>query len=135
MNSKFLFWTPRVFTILLIFLLVVLSFDAFSGEDTLGEMILGFLIHNVPTILFIIVLALSWSRPKIGGVLFIFAGFLYMFFMRNSEDKLYEAIFGSLMLAGPVIICGILFLLDSKINKRGWFSTSFSIASIAQLLH
>lgn len=118
MNS-FLKWAPRILNILFILFLLMFSFDVFIEEYTVGEMIVGFLMHNIPTGVIALVLILSWKRPQIGGVVFIIVGLLYMFLMRNSEDVWYEAMGFSMILAGPAILTGILYLLDWRVKERG----------------
>ncbi len=119
MFGKIVTWTPRILSILVISLLFLLSFDMLLDEFTAWEKILGVLIQNVPTVVFGVILYLSWKRPWVGGIYYLAAGVFYLWLMRNSDDSLMEALLSSLGLAIPVFVTGILFILDWKMNKRG----------------
>lgn len=119
MYRKILLWAPRILSILFILLLLMLSFDVFFESDSFGDMLIGFFMHNIPTLVFIVVLYFSWRRPAVGGIFYILAGAFYLGLMRNSEDSFIQSLLFSMALAGPVFITGILYLIDWKVNKRG----------------
>jgi len=106
MAERLLYWIPRVFTILAILFMMMFSFDAFEGNEPLGKKIIGLLIHNIPVLILIIILAIAWKRELIGGFLFILAfiagGIFFKSFSGNAA---------SLIVIGPFFVTGCLFIL------------------------
>jgi hypothetical protein len=112
MMIKLLRWTPRVLSIFVILLLLVFSLDVFDGGP-LHLVLLGFLIHNIPTVILIGLTILSWKKPLFGAISFMFLGLVFIFFMviNQGQDSLYPI----LMIGLPLMIIGLLFLiLDLK---------------------
>ena len=99
-------WVARVLAIVSILVLMVFSLDVFEGEGSLMKKLTGFLVHNIPALILIIALILSWKYEIAGGLVFIasFAG-LGIFF------KSFSGNFGSLVIITPFLIIGILFIL------------------------
>src|SRR3989344_1376326 len=75
--NKFIFWTPRVLSILFIIFLALMSLDVLEGNYGFWRTILGLFMHNIPAIILLIVLIVSWKYEIIGGISFILAGILY----------------------------------------------------------
>lgn len=76
-------------------------FISLFALDSIGN-ILGFLIHLIPTIIVILLIAISTKNSKLGGVLFTY------FF--NTYDNIFSLLFISL----PLLVIGILLYLDEK---------------------
>lgn len=110
-SEKILFWLPRILSILYICFLALFSFDVLEMEgDWLGKMI-GFLIHNIPSIFLAIVLLLAWRCEWVGAIIFLFVGCLYIFFASLNAPNISMAIIWSLSIAGPAFLIGISFLI------------------------
>ena len=99
------YWLPRVIAILFIIFLTLFSFDVFSMEGTVMQKTLGFLIHNIPVFIFILLLFFSWKRERIGGTLFIVAAIFFTFFFHT-----YQRIDTFLLISFPLLLIGVLFL-------------------------
>ncbi|MDX9807074.1 MAG: hypothetical protein RBS87_00760 [Acholeplasma sp.] len=106
-------WSPRVLSILFTLFLSMFSFDIFEMAAPWYELLLGFLIHNIPSLILAIVIFLAWKRPLIGSIVFAAAGLFYailVFTNQGLEDWI------SVMIIGlPAIIVGILFFMDYKL--------------------
>ena len=115
--GKFIYWTPRILSIIFIFFLAFMSLDVFSSELSFWETVLGLFMHNIPTIILLVVLLISWKYEIVGGIAFILAGLLYIFlFMRNTFE--WSIVFGIAMISGTAFLIGILFLINwFKKNK------------------
>ncbi|MBK7627336.1 MAG: hypothetical protein IPJ16_09120 [Bacteroidales bacterium] len=113
MVSRLLYWIPRVFTILAIIFMMIFSLDAFEGNEPLGKRLIGFLIHNIPVFILIIILVIAWKRELIGGVLFILAfiagGIFFKSFSGNAA---------SLIVIGPFFVTGVLFILHHLFYRK-----------------
>jgi hypothetical protein len=113
MSKSKLLWIPRTLTIVFIVFLSVFSLDVFSDEGLLIPMIGGFLIHNIPSFLLIIILIISWKRPFISGVAFVLFGLLSIIFFRTTKN-LFSFLFISLL----SVIIGGLYLLCYLTPKK-----------------
>jgi hypothetical protein len=91
----------RELIIAYILFITLFSFDASS--------LIGFLIHSIPTIIFLGTLILFWKNPKIAGILFALEG-LGTIIVFNTYRDLFVLFVISLI---PVII-GLLFFLSKN---------------------
>ena len=101
------FWTPRVICILFALFLVLFSFDVFEEGRSVGEMALGLLIHNIPTIALFITLYFAWRREWIGAVVFAGLGALYIVWAWGRFPFMTFA-----LISGPLFLLALLFLLN-----------------------
>jgi len=76
--NKFIYWTPRILSIIFICFLTLFSFDVISPELSFGQIVLGLFMHNIPVFILLIVLIISWKHEIVGGVALILAGILYI---------------------------------------------------------
>ena len=111
-TKQILYWTPRILGILFAAFLTLFSFDVFGGEESFWEQILGFLIHNIPVYLVVIVLVIAWKREWVGGIAFLLLAVLFIVLTRLRMG--WESYLG---ISGPLVIISILFFLNWK-NKE-----------------
>jgi hypothetical protein len=115
---KFIYWTPRILSILFIAFLAMFSLDIFEPGRSFWEIIVGLFMHNIPVFILIAVLIISWKKEIVGGVVFILAGLLYIFFDLHRSRDISILFLESLIIAGPAFLIGILFLIGwSNKNK------------------
>lgn len=115
--NKFVFWTPRVLSIIFIFLVFLMSFDVFKQNNFSWKIILGFLIHNIPTFLLIILLIISWKKEIVGGIGFILAGLIYAgLILKNIILNGFKWYYFNwvLQISGICFFIGVLFLINWK---------------------
>lgn len=112
-TSRFVYWAPRVLSIIFITFLALMSLDVFSPGLGLWEIVIGLLMHNIPTLVLLVVLLISWRYEVVGGVMFILVGLLYIvMLMMNPFEWYYLA--WAIQISGIAFLIGILFLI-------GWF--------------
>lgn len=111
-NNSFIYWTPRILSIIFIVFLVVMSFDVISPELSLRQITTGLFIHNIPTLIMLIVLIISWKHEIAGGFAFLLAGLLYIVFACRAQIAWYIALSWILTIAGPAFLIGVLFLIN-----------------------
>lgn len=104
--DKFLYWISRILTILAILFMLMFSFDVFGGSEPLSKKLLGFLMHNIPVLLFIFILIIAWNWEVIGGLLLIAA-----FVAGGIYFKSFTSNHGSLIIIIPFLVAGILFII------------------------
>ncbi len=113
MNNKILLWLPRLLSIALVGLLSLFSLDVFEQQSVWYLLLLGFFIHNIPVVLLVIIICLSWKKPFIGAVAFTLSGALYSVYMliQNGLSS-WTAI---LTLGLPSIIVGVLYYVSYRV--------------------
>lgn len=113
-----IFWSPRILAIIFILFLSLFSLDIFDGNYGFWGTIVGLFMHNIPSLILLVILLISWKYEIVGGIAFILAGLLYIvsLAMRIFPNPPFEweHLFWSLQISGPAFLVGILFLI-------GWF--------------
>lgn len=99
--KAFVFWLPRVLAILFIAFISVFALDVF-GEP---QWFLALIMHLIPSFILAVLTVLAWKRPFIGGICFVIAGLISVFFFHN-------AIFT------PILIIGVLFLIEFYLKRK-----------------
>ena len=119
--NKFIYWTSRVLSILFLIFLALFSLDVFDMNLGFWETILGLFMHNIPVFILAIILWISWKYEIVGGIFFILAGGLYianiLIHALRSQFEWYM-LSNSLIIAGPAIFIGILFLINWFQKKK-----------------
>jgi hypothetical protein len=98
-------WAPRVFTILLALFLMIFSLDVFDGRSSAGEMALGFIIHNIPSMILLLILWVAWNREWVGAVTFPLLALLYFLDTPGAHWSV------QLSITLPLVVIGLLYLL------------------------
>ena len=73
--------------------------------------VLALLIHLIPTYLIIIATLVAWKWETIGGIIFIVLGISYIIMIMDKASMI-----AYLVIAGPVILAGSLFILNKIIK-------------------
>lgn len=116
-GNKFIYWAPRILAILFILFLAMFSLDVFGNGYTFWETIVGLFMHNIPSLILLAALIISWKKNElIGAITFILAGLFYFLLiliniLRSSSEGLKELIWTSII-SGPALLIGILFLIN-----------------------
>lgn len=112
--NKFIYWTPRILSIIFILFLALMSLDIFDGNYGFWGTILGLFMHNLPAIILLIVLIISWKHEIVGAVGYILAGLLYAFLILKdvfNPDFEYIRLLWIAQISGVAFLIGILFLI------------------------
>jgi hypothetical protein len=115
--SKFVYWTPRILSIVFLAFLALFSLDVFGNGYTFWQTMLALLMHNIPVFLLLIVLLISWKYEIVGGIAFILAGLLYILLLMGSEFEWYMLAWAA-QISGIAFLIGILFLVNWYKKKR-----------------
>lgn len=110
--KTFLYWTPRVLTILFAAFISIFSFDVFDAGYTFGETLVALFMHLIPTILLVTLLVIAWRWERAGGWLFLGLALLFMVWFWGMN------VFASVILPGIVGLVGLLFLADQAYRIR-----------------
>ncbi|MGV8141826.1 MAG: DUF7670 domain-containing protein [Candidatus Woesearchaeota archaeon] len=110
--SKFIYWAPRILSMIFILFLMLFSLDVFGQGYGFWGTLLAFLMHNIPAFILAIVLIISWKYEIVGGVAFILAGLFYIVMLLTSRNFEWYMMFWSVTISGPTFFIGILFLIN-----------------------
>jgi hypothetical protein len=111
-QNKFLFWIPRILGITFVLFLMMFSLDIFQPELTAWQIAVGLFMHNIPALLLLIVILISWKYEVVGGIVFILAGLFYILMLTvNSKFELYMLSWIA-TISGPAFLIGILFIIN-----------------------
>ena len=116
--SKFVYWTPRILSIVFLLFLSLFSLDVISPELSFWEIALGMLMHNIPVFVLAIILWISWKYEIIGGIAFILAGIVYIALLLTSQNFQGYMLSWSLIISGPAFFIGVLFLMNWFRKKK-----------------
>ena len=118
--NKFIFWTPRILAILFTLFLAMFSLDIFEENYGFWGTIAGLFMHNIPTLILLVVLIISWKHEIVGGIAFILAGIFYIVMLLitaiTTGFKWYYLLW-AVQISGIAFLIGILFLVGWK-KKR-----------------
>ena len=119
--NNFVYWTPRILSIIFILFLFLMSLDIFEGDYGFWGTILGLFMHNIPSIMLLIVLIISWKHELVGGVAFSLAGVIYIPLLFIASIKTgfewYYALW-ALQISGIAFFIGAMFLVGWLKKKK-----------------
>lgn len=93
--------------------LALMSLDVFTEGASFWQILVGLLMHNIPVFIFLAVLIIAWKYEIVGGVVFILAGIIYIFFaVARNIDNLAMALAWSIQIAGVAFVIGGLFIAN-----------------------
>ena len=118
--NKFIYWTPRILSILFICFLALFSLDVFESASTPAQIVLGLVMHNLPVFALLAVLLIAWKYEIVGGIGFILAGVLYISVILTNVTKTgfeWYYLAWAAQISGIAFLIGILFLVGWKKKK------------------
>jgi hypothetical protein len=109
MKFPWYIWIPRILIILVSLFAALFSIDVFEGSAPIWHKLLGLLIHNIPVLLILLTLILTWKRPLVAGIVFgsITLIFIILIAIYFKEFFWIDMLFFIL----PLLICVALFFL------------------------
>jgi len=110
--KRTLFWLPRIIAIVFAAFISIFALDVFA-EYSFPVVLWALLMHLIPTILLVVLLIIAWKWPKWGGMLFILLAIIFTLWF-----NLYRDLISFLLIGLPVLVLGILFLVDWKVNRK-----------------
>lgn len=120
-TSKFIYWTPRILSILFIIFLALMSLDVFGMSAGFWQTILALFMHNIPVFILLIVLLISWKHEIVGGIAFILAGIIYITLLLITSIKSgfeWYYLAWAIQISGIAFLIGILFLIGWSKKRR-----------------
>lgn len=114
---RVLHWLPRIICIAAILFISVFALDAFEAGLSIWQQIGHFLVHLIPTYIFVLLLAVAWKWEKAGGIIFMIIGLLFCVFVFNinynrNHFPFWQSMLIVLSVAVPFLLVGVLFLVS-----------------------
>jgi len=107
--AKFIYRTPRIAAVLLIFFISLFSLDVFEMGGNFWQTLGAFVMHSLPAIALVILLALAWRWEWIGFAAFVVAALFFIVFFYAGPV---EAFSNFLIFSAPMIAIGLLFWVN-----------------------
>ena len=115
-------WTPRILCIGAILFVSMFALDSFDPGIPLGQQLLNFLMHLIPSFVLILLLVIAWKWQLIGGILFTIAGIGFSPFVfmlnYNRTQSVTTSLFVILIITIPFVVVGTLFIMGHYMKKE-----------------
>ena len=118
MKKSWLFWTPRILTILFILFLALFALDVFGNGYTFWQTIGALFLHLIPNFILIIILIIAWKHELVGAIAFALAGLAYIVTLITRSNFQLYMLSWSFIIAGPAFAIAVLYYLNYKNKKR-----------------
>jgi len=109
--EKLLLWSPRILGVGVSLFVGLFALDAFSEGKSFIQALPDFIIHLLPAMLLLAVVAVSWRLPWLGGMLFIACAVAYAAVAYRRLDWI-------AVISGPLTLVGVLFLASWIHGRR-----------------
>jgi len=110
-QNKILYYLPRTIGLLSILFISSFALDVFTEDESLLNILLGLLMHLIPSFVLLAILAIAWKFERLGGILFVLIS-LTPFLLLSNE------LWVNVLLGAPFLVTGSLFLFhDWQISK------------------
>jgi hypothetical protein len=111
----------RVLCILAIAFISLFALDVFSEGVGLGQKIVAFLLHMIPSFVLIIVLIIAWKHELVGGILIALIGLaasLFIYSLNYSRSHSFSrGLQTAAMIGAPFVIAGLLFMISYFLHR------------------
>lgn len=102
-------WVLRILLIIMILFFALFSLDVFEEGGGFWDMVAGFLMHNIPSFVMIIILIIAWKREHIGGILLMLGILGFGVFLLFRMDHF---MYGTVIMLGIPFLIGALFVVN-----------------------
>ena len=116
--KPFLHWAPRILSILFCLFIMMFSFDVFEWNVSFIDILIGFIMHNLPVFAMGIVIFFAWQNNWVGGIGFLVISLFFFIMvnsnMNNGSGVMSPAVF---IISLPALIISILYFVDEYIKR------------------
>jgi lysylphosphatidylglycerol synthetase-like protein (DUF2156 family) len=117
-TKKLLYWTPRVLGLAFAAFISLFALDVFGHGAGFWQTLAALLIHMIPTLVVLAVVALAWRWEWIGAVVCLGLAVAYI---ADTAPRFHWSVY--LAISGPLFLVGILFgvgwVLRKDLRPRG----------------
>ena len=115
-KKGFLFWFPRIITIIFILFISMFALDIFDMNLGFLDTIKGLFMHLLPTIILTSILIIFWKKSIVLGSMWVGFGIWYLFMVMPNiiaQFQFYKLSW-IIQFSGVAFVIAGLFFLDSK---------------------
>lgn len=113
LRNRALCWTPRILSLAFAAFLSLFALDVFQLRLTAAEKAFALVMHLIPALMVLAVLALVWRRAWIGAILFPLLAVVHLVW---SWGRL--AWSGYVVIEAPLVLLGVLFWMSGRYRDR-----------------
>ena len=115
-GNRYLTRVLRILLILMILFWALFSLDVFEEEQGFWNILVAFLMHNVPVFVMIFILIIAWKWEHIGGMLLMLCILGFTTFLIARGPFMY----GTLIMVGIPFLIGAMFVVNHYLlgNKK-----------------
>lgn len=122
-SYRYFSWAARIITILALIFISLFALDAFAPELTLGQQLLDFVLHLIPSLFLLFVLLIAWRWELMGGIILTTLGVVFsvLVFIHNYTVNRFtvgQCLATVAMVTLPFVVAGILFLVSHRLRNR-----------------
>ena len=107
-TKRWLYWLPRVLSILFAVFISLLALDVFGEGYTFWETLVALFMHLVPTFILVVAILIAWRWERVGAALFLALAVVYLVLTNGRM----------LTIPIPLIIFSLLFLLSWRVTLK-----------------
>ena len=111
--ERFLFWTPRVLSVLFAAFLGIFAADVFDETQGFWSTALALFLHLIPSGLILLMLVIAWRREWLGVILYLAFGLMFCVAFWGTADWL-----GYAALSAPPTVIALLFFAHWWLSGR-----------------
>ncbi|MFA6227973.1 MAG: hypothetical protein WC668_02185 [Patescibacteria group bacterium] len=115
--NQLIYWAPRVLGLVFVGFLALFSLDVFSLGLGFWQTALGLLMHNIPALILLAIIIVSWKYEIVGGIVFVLFGLAYIAMVLNNPFEWYMLAWLA-EISGVAFLVGILFLINWRRRKK-----------------
>ena len=114
-------WMARVLCVLALAFISLFALDVFSEGAGLGQKIVAFLLHMIPSFVLIIALIIAWKHELVGGILITLIGLAsstYVYSLNYGRShSVSMGLRSAAMIGVPFVIVGLLFMISYFLHR------------------
>jgi lysylphosphatidylglycerol synthetase-like protein (DUF2156 family) len=116
--GKFIYWAPRILSIIFILFLALFSLDIFGNGYGFWETVVGLFMHNIPSMVLLVVLLIAWKHELVGAVAFTLAGLIFIGLLATRRSFEWYMLSWFFTIAGPAFLTGALFYVGWRKKRK-----------------
>jgi len=110
-NRSIYYWLPRILSILFILFIMMFSLDVFDGTSSLGDILIGLFMHNLPAFGMMLITFFAWRNDFVGAIGFGGIGLALIILVNIAMSGNSDAV-GNFVISGPAFVIGVLYLVN-----------------------
>lgn len=112
-GRKVILWAPRLLLTIFALFMVLFSFDVFKEDKGAVEIAIGFVMHNIPSMMLGLLVFVAWRREWIGALTCLVLAVAYIMWGWGRFP-----IFVYFVMAGPLFLVAAIYAVNWQLRRR-----------------